>query len=116
MDRKKNLQLGEVPEWGPNFVITFETKIVSFVSHGDLLHFTASGKSCCNEGDRTPVVLTLPNKRLQVKTFFNGNPDQGFTSRGLLEQKWYNIEISQKSLDNDTSKVLCTKKDCTNNR
>ena len=94
-----------IPDWGPNFIITFETKIVSFVSHGDLLHFTSSGRACCNEGDRVPVVLTV-NKRLQVKSFFNGNPDQGFTStRDLSEQRWYKIEISQKSLDDDTSKV-----------
>ena len=105
MDRRKNLLLGMIPDWGPNFIITFETKIVSFVSHGDLLHFTSSGRACCNEGDRIPVVLTV-NKRLQIKSFFNGNPDHGFTStRDLSEQRWYKIEISQKSLDDDTSKV-----------
>ena len=85
MDRRKNLLLGMIPDWGPNFIITFETKIVSFVSHGDLLHFTSSGRACCNEGDRVPVVLTV-NKRLQVKSFFNGNPDQGFTSTRDLSE------------------------------
>ena len=96
-----------IPDWGPNFIITFETKIVSFVPHGDLLHFTSTGGACCNEGDRIPAVLTLNNKRLQVKTFFNGNPDYRFTStRSLSEQRWYKIEISQKSLDSDSSKVI----------
>ena len=60
--QKGNL-LAVIPEWGPNFRITFDLNIHSLYSSrsdgwANVLHFTSSGKDCCSIGDRIPGLWT----------------------------------------------------------
>ena len=60
--QKGNL-IAVIPEWGPNFRITFDLNVHSmYSSHSNgwanVLHFTASGKDCCSIGDRVPALWT----------------------------------------------------------
>merc|ERR1712221_20492 len=60
---KKGQLLAVIPEWGPNFRITFDLNVHSLYSSrsdgwANVLYFTASGKDCCSIGDRVPGLWT----------------------------------------------------------
>ena len=96
--------LAVIPEWGPNFRITFDLNINSMYSSrsdgwASVLHFTATGKDCCSLGDRVPALFT--NSKLNSVSFMsnvdhNGN-FQKDTPRGAVPTNtWCKIKIEQK--------------------
>merc|ERR1712243_361784 len=60
---KQSQLLAVIPEWGPNFRITFDLNVHSMTSTrsdgwANIFYFTATGKDCCSIGDRVPGLWT----------------------------------------------------------
>ena len=91
-------QLGSISEWGPDFTVKFEILVKDFDNGGldhpwsDVLHFTATDKTCCDKGDRLPGVFLNRDKRIVVGMWGIGM----FTSDTLTTDRWYAVEIKQK--------------------
>ena len=99
-------QLGFISKWGPDFVIKFGLYITSFgdgsKEYSDVLHFTATDQTCCNEGDRIPGVF-LNNQENRILVAMWGSFDGGvgniyYTSGTVDEKRWYDIEIKQENV------------------
>ena len=93
-------QLGSISEWGPDFTVKFEILVKDFDNGGldhpwsDVLHFTATDKTCCDKGDRLPGVFLNRDKRIVVAMW----GIEMFTSDTLNTDRWYSIEIKQKDV------------------
>jgi len=101
--QKGNL-IAVIPEWGPNFRITFDLNVHSmYSSHSNgwanVLHFTASGKDCCSIGDRVPALWTNSKRNY---LYFCSNVDhhgdycRTTTAGTFRTNSWYKIEIKQR--------------------
>merc|ERR1719300_2313808 len=101
---KKGQLLAVIPEWGPNFRISFDLNINSMYSSrsdgwANVLHFTATGKDCCSLGDRVPALFT--NAQLNTVSFMsnvdhNGNFQKGTPHGTFPTNTWCKIKIEQK--------------------
>ena len=76
----KNNLLAVIPEWGPNYKITFELNVESFANGGNLwgniFRFTATDVDCCNVGDRIPALFTNSGDFLYLCTNIDDNGDK----------------------------------------
>ena len=107
---ENNKQLGSIPLWGPNYTIKFGLFINSFGpedgnEYSDVLHFTATDKTCCDAGDRVPgVFLNNHHSRILVAmwgSFWEDNERYGniyYTSGIVDEKRWYDIKIKQENV------------------
>lgn len=99
-------QLGFIPQWGPDFTIKLEIYIKSFKAstYSDVLHLTATDKTCCDAGDRIPgVFLNNHAKRILVAMWGNWPSSGGmgniyYTSGIVDELRWYAVEIKQEKV------------------
>ena len=106
----KQLGSGPLPLWGPDYTIKLEININSFGDpeivdeYSDVLHFTATDKTCCDAGDRVPgVFLNNHAKRILVAMWGNWPTSSGigniyYTSGILDEKRWYDLEIKQENV------------------
>ena len=101
----KNNLLAVIPEWGPNYKITFELNVESFANDGNLwgniFRFTATDVDCCNVGDRIPALFTNSGDFLYLCTNIDDNGDKCVLSPvGVVETNtWYFIEYEQKFVE-----------------
>ena len=92
----------KIPEWGPNYKIKFELNIESFANGGNMwgnvFHFTATGKGCCDIGDRVPALYTNSANFLYLCSNIGDNGDFCTQSPPNVVEtnKWYTIEYEQK--------------------
>ena len=88
-------QLESIPEWGPDFSVNFEIKVSDFDNGGldhpysDVLHFTATDKTCCGEGDRLPGVFLNRENRIIIAMWgsFDGGRGNIYYTSGKKEDK-----------------------------
>ena len=96
----RNNLLAVIPEWGPNYKITFDLLIESFANGGNfwgnVFHFTATGDNCCEMGDRVPALWTNEGKFLYL--CFNKGDDGNFCQQSpeIETNKWFSLEYEQK--------------------
>jgi len=95
--------LAVIPEWGPNFRITFDLKVTSFSHTGEgewanVFHFTATGDDCCSPGDRVPGLWTNKRNHLHFSNRVgdNGNYNQNTPTGDFPTNIWRRVEIEQK--------------------
>jgi len=95
--------LAVIPEWGPNFRITFDLKVTSFSHTGEgewanVFHFTATGDDCCSPGDRVPGLWTNNRNYLHFSNRVgdNGNYNQNTPTGDFPTNIWRRVEIEQK--------------------
>ena len=114
---EEDQQLGSIPFWGPDFLIKLGLYITSFGDgsneYSDVLHFTATDQTCCDEGDRIPGVF-LNNQENRILVAMWGSFDGGlgniyYTSGTVDEKRWYDIEIKQENVC-----IIFSKQDCIN--
>ena len=100
-------QLGSIPEWGPEFSVKFEINVSDFDNgsldqpYSDVLHFTATGKTCCGEGDRLPGVFLNRDNRFIIAMWGSFDGRMGniyYTSGRREENRWYSFEIKQQQV------------------
>ena len=100
---ESNKQLGSKSKWGPNFTVKFDINVANYQGSGsgkysDVLHFTATSKTCCSAGDRIPSVHLHSDNRILVSMWgtFDGGPGNTYYTSGRMDvDRWYNIEIEQ---------------------
>ena len=99
-------QLGTIASWGPDFTIKFELKVSNFDNGGldhpysDVLHFTATDKTCCGEGDRLPGVFLKRDNRVVIGMWVDGGGNTYYTSGRLQTDQWYSYTIKQEQVEN----------------
>jgi len=97
---KKGQLLAVIPEWGPNFRVSFDLKIHSMGdAWANVFHFTATGKDCCAVGDRTPALWTSGAGNYLYfcsNVVDNGDYCKTTAAGAFLLDTWYKIEIEQK--------------------
>ena len=100
-------QLGSITEWGPEFSVKFEINVSDFDNGGldhpysDVLHFTATDKTCCDEGDRLPGVFLHRDNRFIIAmwgSFDGGRGNIYYTSGRKEVNRWYPVEIKQQEV------------------
>jgi len=101
---QQNQLLAVIPEWGPNFRISFDLNIKSMYSSrsdgwASILHFTATGKDCCSLGDRVPALFS--NNKQNYLAFMsnvdnNGNFWKATPAGSVPTNTWSKIKIEQK--------------------
>ena len=97
---KENKLIGSIPSWGPIFKISFDLKVLSFVTCSpdgvaNYLTFTATDNDCCKIGDRIPAFFTNSGGFLQLATQINENGNLVKSSPQLEENIWYKVEVEQ---------------------
>ena len=107
LEPENGKQLGSIPEWGPEFSVKFEINVSDFDNGGldhpysDVLHFTATDKTCCGEGDRLPGVFLHRENRFIIAmwgSFDGGRGNIYYTSGKKEENRWYSVEIEQQKV------------------
>ena len=102
-------QLGTIPEWGPEFSVKFDINVSDFDNggldnpHSDVLHFTATDKTCCSEGDRLPGVFLNRDNRFIISMWgtFDGRKGNTYYTSGRKEvNRWYSVEAKQQQVVN----------------
>jgi len=97
----KGKLLAVIPEWGPNFRISFDLKVTSFDHAGpwaNVFHFTATGGNCCSPGDRVPALWTNNGNFLHFSNRVgnNGNYAVNTGRRAFPTNTWTKVVIEQK--------------------
>ena len=97
---KENKLIGSIPSWGPIFKISFDLKVLSFVTCSpdgvaNYLTFTATDNDCCKIGGRIPAFFTNSGGFLQLATQINENGNLVKSSPQLEENIWYKVEVEQ---------------------
>ena len=82
-----------------HFEISLQMWIESYVQgnrygYSEFLRFTATGRDCCDKGDRIPVILTHKNRLIHVASVVgtNGNLHKDFR---LPIKTWIDIIVKQ---------------------
>ena len=110
---KKNTEIGTIPSWGPQFRVSFEMMIKSFVGGkwANVLSFKGNGatSNCCKPGDRVPAVFIKTNrnkkKYLVFSNSINGNGKYSYKYENVKLNKWYKITIEQ-IMENGTVRIV----------
>ena len=94
-----NKQLGSESQWGPNFIVKFDINVANYQGslkreYSDVLQFTATSKTCCDEGDRLPSVHLHTDNRILVSMWV-GDGNTYYTSGRMDVDRWYSFEIQQ---------------------
>ena len=98
--------LGTIASWGPDYTVKFELKVSNFDNGGldhpysDVLHFTATDKTCCGEGDRLPGVFLHRDNRVIIAMWVDGGGNVYYTSGRLQTDQWYSYTIKQEQVEN----------------
>ena len=97
---KRNTEIGKIVSWGPQFRISFDLKINSFVSgnragwNSVIAFKTDGGASDRKIGDRIPAIFYNRRGYLHFTNALNGNINHVFDFKFKLK-KWYSITIEQ---------------------
>ena len=97
---KKGKQLEKtLPTWGPDYEISFDIKIHSWInSWGSILRFAAIDGNYGKMGQRYPSLWTKyrTKDRIHLATIIDDNPNYSNDKLGAFKRnKWYNFVISQ---------------------
>ena len=89
-------------QWGPEFEITFSFRLNSKPSDWiNLIHLTVD-ENCCHSGTRVPAVF-FTHDYMHI-TYANGEDQKAFNYRSLVTNKWYDVRIEQRQLDENRAK------------
>ena len=88
----------KIPKLGPEFSLQFSIFVSSYPESGiaNILHLTATGKECCEVGDRVPAIFLDRKGRLQVAFPLFGDGEELLKIRTPLRKRtWYDVKILQ---------------------
>ena len=99
----RNTLLRVIPRLSPSYIVRFDFKPTYFQrEYTNILHLSASGKDCCNQGDRMPAVffhgssLSETKNRVSICSAVNGRGNYCISSGIIVPRgQWTTIEISQ---------------------
>ena len=88
------MRICKLEKLGPSFSVEFQLKVKSFPrsSMASVLHFTATGRECCEVGDRVPAVF-ISRRRLYVAYPVEEGGDLIQAGR-LRRRRWHSLVIS----------------------
>ena len=92
-----NRKIETISEWGPEFKISFEVKILNLGddAYTNIFHFTSTGNNCCNIGDRIPVLTLHKSGALYLGTQIGNAGNKNIQTAALDKNKLYKIELDQ---------------------
>ena len=98
--RKNNL-IGTAEHWGPEFKITVDIKIISFLKQStkvlEIFRFASVEGNCCEIGQRLPALFTWSrNNTFHLATNIGTKGNAWFNLPGFEENRWYKFRIVQK--------------------
>ena len=83
----------------------FELKVNDFDNGGldhpysDVLHFTATDKTCCGDGDRLPGVFLHRDGRVIIGMWMDDSYTNYYTTPSLVKNQWLTLRIRQEEVD-----------------
>ena len=101
--KKADRLVKTLPTLGKEYRVSFDIFINSFNTGWEsVLHLTATGKDCCNYGDRVPAVfINGGSKKFHISSALNGNGNSYYNVPSSLRTgEWINVEISQSLINN----------------
>ena len=100
-----------IPIWGPGYRINFNMYIRSW-SKGfkSIMHFTATGKGCCDLGDRVPYLETHSNGYMATCFDKDDKANKCFINWNLKTKTWHHIEFKKYFNNVDNAVSLHVKK------
>ena len=101
---EKGKLLDTFSTWGPFFKISFDLLIKSLgpAQWSSVLAFKGNdaSKSCCDHGDRVPLIAVHSAGHLFFSNSVNGDGNYYFQIDNIVQlNKWHKIEIEQKQFD-----------------
>ena len=101
--RKNNL-IGTAEHWGPEFKITVDIKINSFLKQStkvlEIFRFASVEGNCCEIGQRLPALFSwFQNNTFHLTTNIGTEGNTWFDLPGFQEKKWYNFKIVQTEIE-----------------
>ena len=101
--RKNNL-IGTAEHWGPEFKITVDIKINSFLKQStkvlEIFRFASVEGNCCEIGQRLPALFSwFKNNTFHLTTNIGTEGNTWFDLPGFQEKKWYNFKIVQTEIE-----------------
>ena len=88
--------VASLPSLGPYFSVSFEMWVDKFHSQvwTEVLRFTATGKNCCNPGDRIPAFFVNKNGHIHV-TSQVGTVGNYYVDVPIKLKTWVKVEVKQ---------------------
>ena len=101
--RKNNL-IGTAEHWGPEFKITVDIKINSFLKQStkvlEIFRFASVEGNCCEIGQRLPALFSwFKNNTFHLTSNIGTKGNTWFDLPGFQEKKWYNFKIVQTEIE-----------------
>ena len=101
--RKNNL-IGTAEHWGPEFKITVDIKINSFLKQStkvlEIFRFASVEGNCCEIGQRLPALFSwFKNNTFHLTSNIGTEGNTWFDLPGFQEKKWYNFKIVQTEIE-----------------
>ena len=100
---KNDQFIDTIDSWGPDFNIKFQLNVADFDNGGlghpysDVLHFTATEKTCCSEGDRLPSVHLHKDGKVIISMWVDDGGNIYYTSSVMHSDSWYSFHIKQEA-------------------
>ena len=93
----KNRKVETIHQWGPEFKVSFDLKIMKLGgdAYKNIFHFTSTGNNCCNIGDRLPVLTLHKSGALYMGTQIGNAGNKNIQTAALDKDKLYKIELEQ---------------------
>ena len=107
IEPQKNQKLASISNWGPAWKVSFEILISQYTEDDNfknIFHFTATGKDCCDIGDRLPGLWLSKENVLYLGTHIGTNGDHVVKTGVVSKNVWHAVKLEQK-LDNQKVKI-----------